>query len=152
MIFNWKIFSLFVIQFETYYIDLLWVLSVTVRHPIFLIETILKIHRNLFGCLSDLDDCLMERVHQITIKFGMALLLLTRVIDLSLITQYWLSNISQKLFRLLKMILVLIVFYLLLLTLWGYRSYRNFILRADKQMPTSLAFITYYGISSIVVF
>ena len=89
--------------------------------------------------------------HQFTFKIGMPLLVLMSVINALIIKKRFLTVLGKKLLHFLKWIFILSLIYLALLPLGGYRSYRFYILRSDTQMPITLSFMLFYGVSTFFI-
>jgi len=82
-------------------------------------------------------------------KIGYPLLLIIIGINAFLIYKFYKSEEGNKILNLLKWIGMFSLFYILLLPLGGYRTYRPDIIRYDTVMPITLALIFIYGLSTI---
>lgn len=84
----------------------------------------------------------------ITQKIGFPVLLLMIIINSYLISKYYKNTEGQKILNILKWICIFASFYIILLPLGGYKSYRPYILRYDTIMPVTILLIFIYGKST----
>jgi len=85
---------------------------------------------------------------QFTQKLGWPLLFLMLAINTLIIWKKHNQTEGQKILRLLKWIVIFSAFFIFLLPLGGFRTYRPNILRYDTIMPITICLIFIYGIST----
>ena len=86
--------------------------------------------------------------YQFTQKLGWPLLFLMLAINTLIIWKKHNQTEGQKILRLLKWIVIFSAFFIFLLPLGGFRTYRPNILRYDTIMPITICLIFIYGIST----
>jgi len=102
--------------------------------------------------LSDRYMKLMKGIVKIlTAKLGFPVLLLVTALNIVILRRYGLFNSSHPLFKMLLALIIFSLFYLLLLPLGGYRSYRPYIVRYDTFMPITILLIGYGVLTSCYV-
>jgi hypothetical protein len=89
--------------------------------------------------------------YQFTQKLGFPILFILLIINTIIIKKKYNFENGQKLLTIFRWIGLFSFFYILLLPLGGYRSYRFYILRYDTIMPITLALIFMFSASTLFI-
>ncbi|GAB3305664.1 aminopeptidase P N-terminal domain-containing protein [Hymenobacter tenuis] len=100
--------------------------------------------------LSELYSKLFDGLwYELGQQAGFPVLLLSVLINLSILNRLPKDEGQQKMITAIKWLLVLSVIYIALLPFGGYRAYREFLIRRDTIMPVTLALVYLFSTSAL---